>query len=220
LDKERKDTMATPARQIANTANAQLSTGPRSEEGKARSSQNARKHGLTAKELVVASEQRVEFEELLAEFEAEIRPQGPIQQTLFDELVGAAWNLRRIRSLEAELYASAGAASYSELLANDDLQAKLDRLARHKTRIERTFHRSLRELKALQTNVAVALTLPKRITDIIPPLASTIEIAKRTQTLASYRNRHTEVDALISLEVSNDAMKRPRPATREATAQA
>lgn len=208
--------MATPARQIANTANAQLSTGPRTEEGKARSAQNARRHGLTAKELVIAPEQREEFEELLGDFEAEIRPQGPIQETLFDELVAAAWNLRRIRGMEAALYASAGAATYSEVLANDDLQAKLDRLARHKTRIERTFHRSLRELKDLQTNAALAMTLPRRITGTVPPLASNMQIAKRTQTLASYSYRNSELDALISLQVSNNATKRQRPATQSA----
>jgi hypothetical protein len=44
---------ASAARQTANTANAQLSTGPTSPEGKASSSQNARKHGLTASELVI-----------------------------------------------------------------------------------------------------------------------------------------------------------------------
>src|SRR5438105_14656593 len=43
-----------PARQSANAANAQLSTGPRTEEGKARSSQNARSHGLTASHLVIS----------------------------------------------------------------------------------------------------------------------------------------------------------------------
>jgi hypothetical protein len=206
--------MASPARQFANTANAQLSTGPRTEEGKARSAQNARKHGLTAKELVIAPEQREEFEELLADFQAEIRPQGPIQQTLFDELVAAAWNLRRVRSMEANL--CAGASSYMELLANDDLQVKLDRLARHKTRIERTFHRSLRELKALQTNAALAATLPRRLTDTIPPLASTTEIAKRTQNLARHATPDQELDALIRLA----RHKRPPSATHQTAAEA
>ena len=211
--------MSTPARQFANTANAQLSTGPRTEEGRARSAQNARKHGLTAKELVIAPEQREEFEEFLADFQTEVRPQGPIQQTLFDELVAAAWNLRRIRGMETELYASAGTASYTELLANDDLQTKLDRLARHKTRIERTFHRSLRELKELQTNAALAVTLPRRITDTIPPLASTIEIAKRTQTLARHATPDGELAALLPLAQFNNPQKRPHPAACASTPQ-
>jgi len=40
-----------------------------------------------------------------------------------------------------------------------DLQKKLDRLARHKARIERTFHSSLKELEALHTNTVILTTL-------------------------------------------------------------
>ena len=50
------------ARQSANSANASLSTGPRTPEGKARASQNARKHGLTAAQLFIAADDRPEFE--------------------------------------------------------------------------------------------------------------------------------------------------------------
>src|ERR1035438_5174370 len=49
---------ASPARKSANTANAQLSTGPRTPEGKSRSAQNASKHGLTAADLVIGPEDR------------------------------------------------------------------------------------------------------------------------------------------------------------------
>src|ERR1051326_1154333 len=79
--------MASPARQIANISNAQLSTGPRTEEGKNRSSQNARKHGLTAAQLVIAAEDREEFEALHAQLTTEIKPHGALQQLLFNELV-------------------------------------------------------------------------------------------------------------------------------------
>jgi len=174
---------ASAARQIANTANAQLSTGPRTPEGKASSSQNARKHGLTASELVIGPEDSEEFGALLADYQSDVAPQGAIQQTLFDDLVAAAWNLRRIRRMETEL--CAGAATYLDLLNDDDLQTKLDRLARHKSRIERTFHRCLKELKALQTTQAIAALLPADIRESAPPLASTIEIAKRTQAAKS-----------------------------------
>ena len=167
------------ARLAANAANARLSTGPRTSEGKARSAQNARKHGLTAKDLVIGPEDRDEFNEMLAGFQADVAPQGALQQALFDELVASAWNLRRVRRMETEL--CAGPATYLDLLNDDEIQTRLDRLARHKSRQERTFHRSLKELKALQTAAAFRSLIPRDIAETIPPLAATHEIAKRTQ---------------------------------------
>jgi hypothetical protein len=157
------------ARQTANAANAQLSTGPRTPEGKRRSSENARTHGLTAQDLVIGPEDLHEFNDMLAGFQADVAPQGALQQALFDELVSSAWNLRRIRRMEA-----------------DAIQTKLDRLARHKVRIECTFHRSLKELKALQTTAALRSLLPSDAAESVPPLASNKEIAKRTQATARF----------------------------------
>jgi hypothetical protein len=174
--------MSSETRQTANAANALLSTGPRTVEGKARSSQNARTHGLTAAQLVITAEDREEFEELHAQLQTDIRSQGALQQILFDQLVASAWNLRRLRQMEAELTASA--ATYLDILDNPDLTAKLGRLARHQTRIERTFHRSLRELKSLQTDAALAPTLPPVFVHRVQPLPSKTQIAKRTQALA------------------------------------
>ena len=177
------------ASQSANAANAQLSTGPRTPNGKARSSQNARKHGLTAQGLFIGPEDREEFDELLTGLQADIAPQGALQQTLFDELVTSAWNLRRIRVMEAELYSRA--ATCSDLLDDDVLLTKLDRLARHKTRIERTFHRSLKELKALQTNVALRPLIAPQDSEALPLLASSTEIAKRTQDTPPWMLKNT-----------------------------
>jgi hypothetical protein len=174
--------MFSEAQQSANAANARLSTGPRTNEGKARSSQNARTHGLTAAQLVIAAEDREEFDDLQAELQADISPQGALQQILFDQIVASAWNLRRIRRMETELTASAQ--TYLDILNNPELTAKLDRLARHQTRIERTFHRSLRELKSLQTDAALAPTLPPEFMRRVQPLASKTQLAKRTHALA------------------------------------
>ncbi len=137
--------------QIANAANAQLSTGPRTEEGKRQSSQNARTHGLTAQHPVIPHEDRAAFDQLRAQLLAETKPQGTLQQIIFEELVHSAWNLRRVRAMEAELNASAPDALLIDdpHLKADGPTAKLDRLARHHTRIERDFFRALRELKAL-----------------------------------------------------------------------
>jgi hypothetical protein len=163
-----------PARLTSNAANAQHSTGPRTPEGQARSSQNARTHGLTARDLIIAADEREEFNELLNDYQTDVKPKGAIQQTLFDELVAAAWNLRRVRRMEVQLCSDTK-------LEDEQLQNKLDRLARHKTRIERTFHRSLKELKALQTNTVIEATLPHPVRQHTLPLSNAIEISKRTQ---------------------------------------
>lgn len=196
--------MSSPARQIANTANAKRSTGPRTEQGKARSSQNARTHGLAAQELVISAGDRQEFEELRTKLQAEIKPHGPLQDAIFDELVASAWNLRRIRRMENELTASR---SITAMLEDADLTAKLDRIARYHTRIERTFYRSLRELKALQTEAVLTLTLPAYFMRSAPPLASRAQIAKRSQSLALGDLRNGVEDGESGIDAEEQALR-------------
>src|SRR5205807_4062488 len=170
LSREVKNMSISPERLAANAANAQHSTGPRTPEGQARSSQNARTHGLTARDLVIAPDEREEFEELRSDYQTAVQPQDAIQQSEFELLVGAAWNLRRIRRMEVR-------ACSNTTRTAEQLEKELDRLVRYKTCIERTLHRSLKELKALQTNAVIQATLPIRVS----PLSNAIEISKRTQ---------------------------------------
>ncbi len=174
-----------PARLAANAANAQHSTGPRTPEGQARSSQNARTHGLTARDLVIAPDEREEFEELRSDYQTAVQPQDAIQQSVFELLVGAAWNLRRIRRMEVRACSDA-------TLTAEKLEKELDRLVRYKTCIERTFYRSLKELKALQTNVVIQTTLPESVRQNIPPLSNAMQISKRTQPATNHRRPTTD----------------------------
>jgi hypothetical protein len=140
--------MSTSAQQIANTANAQKSTGPITPEGKMRSAMNSHRHGLCAKDIVVGPEESADYESMAVEHFIDLSPRGAVELTLFNEILAAAWQLGRVRRMETE--ACAGKMNYSEILDDEPLQKKLDRLARHHTRIERTFHRCLKTLKALQ----------------------------------------------------------------------
>jgi len=88
--------MLSTAQLAANTANAQLSTGPRTTEGKAISSQNARTHGLTSRDCIVAPEDQPLFQDLLTSLTAEHKPEGATEHVLFNQLVQASWDLRRI----------------------------------------------------------------------------------------------------------------------------
>jgi len=54
--------MASAAQVLANRLNAQKSTGPHTAEGKAAVAQNAVKHGLLAREVVIKGEDPGEFE--------------------------------------------------------------------------------------------------------------------------------------------------------------
>ena len=138
--------MSTTAQIEANQANAQLSTGPRTPEGKTASSANAIKLGLYAKQAVLLTPQdHTEFEALESAYAFELRPYTPVEQTLFSQVVLAAWNIQRANRLEADLADSLGA---DPLLAESKT---LDRIAAARHRAERTFHKSLKELRASQT---------------------------------------------------------------------
>jgi hypothetical protein len=100
--------------------------------------------------------------------------------------------------MESELCASA---AYQDLLANHDLQDQFDHLARHRTRVERTFHRSLKELKALETNAVMHKSLSAPLARM--PRSAT-EIAKRTQCFGA-RQKMTHV---CSRELTRHAQDR------------
>ena len=145
-----------PAKLAANQANAKLSTGPKTGEGKARSASNSLKHGFSAREIVVKPEKRELFDQFFANYLTDLNPQGALETDLFNMIVHAAWNLRRIRTLEAEI-----SQDDVDFLLDEQNEAKLDRLSRYYKRFESTLLRCTRELRTLQTNRAARLLTPE-----------------------------------------------------------
>ena len=97
--------MATQKQIEANRKNARMSTGPRTEAGKAASSANALSHGLTAaRTLVLAEEEPEEFERLRDGIVADLAPLGALQEALAQRIAGLLWRLDRVARLEAELF--------------------------------------------------------------------------------------------------------------------
>ena len=89
-----------PARLAANRQNALQSTGPRSAEGKARSALNALKHGLTAQEVVLASEDANAYEARRADWHEEYAGDDPASCLLVERAVHATWRLDRCARAE------------------------------------------------------------------------------------------------------------------------
>jgi hypothetical protein len=95
--------MATKTQLEANRANAWRSSGPKTPAGKARSSMNAVKHGLTAKTIVIGDEDPAQFDRLRESLEERFKPRSVMERELTERLAGIAWRLRRIPAFEAAI---------------------------------------------------------------------------------------------------------------------
>ncbi|HUQ92641.1 MAG TPA: hypothetical protein VM120_13260 [Bryobacteraceae bacterium] len=124
--------------------NGAQSKGPTTPEGKAHSSQNARKHGLSCACIRVNPEEQPHFDTFYNSLVQELNPAGPIEQHLFEELTHAAWTLEKIRHYRAVL---------SDLLDSEDqpTRDKHDRYARYHSRAQATWFRCYNKLKAVQS---------------------------------------------------------------------
>ena len=92
------------AKLIANRANAQKSTGPRTPEGKARVRLNALKHGILASEAVIrageGAEEAEAFEALLAALKDDLAPARALEELLVEKLAVIVWRWRRVLRYE------------------------------------------------------------------------------------------------------------------------
>ncbi|BCX19363.1 MAG: hypothetical protein KatS3mg117_3045 [Geminicoccaceae bacterium] len=143
-----------PAQIAAARANGARSRGPRTPEGKARSSQNALVHGFAATvHLLTPGEDPAELERLRDTFLTAYAPDRPGRALLVERLVAAAWKLRRAERLEAALHRLAPRAAPGRLDPDPGLPAALTRhaeydlLLRYQSRLEGFLLRALRLLE-------------------------------------------------------------------------
>ena len=144
----------------ANRHNAQLSTGPKTPEGKRRVRWNALKHGLLARSVVVPSRNRFEnrnqFEALLTRLHDELRPVGILEEMLVEKIAVAYWRLRRAVRAEAgeisENLRDSLHYHYQRHSGTLALPSKGDtyKIMRYETTIERQLHKAVEQLQRLQ----------------------------------------------------------------------
>jgi hypothetical protein len=161
----------------ANRANAERSTGPKTEGGKARSRANAWKHGLTAKTLIIVGENANDFDLLRTELMDEHDPQSASECELVERLAGILWRLRRVPFFEAAILDARHASVWvspreceqqEENEDEEDWKASvhfgkafiddarygdaLGKLGRHETTLMNAFTKTLQILLLLQEN--------------------------------------------------------------------
>jgi hypothetical protein len=100
-----------PAQLAANQANAQLSTGPSSPEGKAIAAQNNFRHGLTQTEgdlTFIEGESKDAYTRNLAEFQKEWKPDTATEHDLVQRMATRQWLRRRAFKLQQQFVAPDG----------------------------------------------------------------------------------------------------------------
>jgi hypothetical protein len=156
--------MSTPAQIAANQANSQLSTGPRSEDGKSTSSLNALKSGLTGRTVVLPNEDIAAYERHVKHFFAHYEPVGEEETVLVQRMADTRWRLDRCTRLEYNLYAL-GQVEFAALFPNESPEVRRGLIEAHtfrayqkefrnlniqEARLDRSFARDYARLAELQ----------------------------------------------------------------------
>jgi transcription termination factor NusB len=149
----------------ANRANSQKSTGPRTAEGKKRSSLNGTRHGLTGQVHVLPEEDLIAFNNFTKGIVESLEAHGANELQLGQSYAGYQWRINRIGAIEetiltlglmeenaenlniehAEIH---NATSYAKTFRSQ--AATFDRLSLYNQRLENTAAKVLKQLKEMQ----------------------------------------------------------------------
>jgi hypothetical protein len=126
---------------------ANFSTGPRTDAGKAVSSMNSLKHGLTAKTVVLPGENKADFDRLHEQLMEEHAPAGALETELVAEIAACLWRLQRARRYESKVLET----SSFEVFVSNKLGKGFETLLRYMGAIERQLNRAIVRLRETQT---------------------------------------------------------------------
>jgi len=157
--------MPSPLQYAANRLNAMKSTGPASPKGKVRSSLNALRHGLTARVVVLPSEDMAAYEAFSKEIVDSLDPQTPMERQFAQTVADNQWRINRIRSVEDGMLADAHFEKAGDFDAeHPDIHSTLTasrafrnhsqdfvNLSIYEQRLHRSMKEALRQLDELQT---------------------------------------------------------------------
>jgi len=147
--------MSTTAQFAANQQNAQASTGPKTPEGKAASSQNATKHGLSGAFRVLPGESQDAFDRLVRSYVDELHPNTEGERFLVLQMAQSRWRLERFQRLEAAVVEKMVAESETDDSPDGVIAAAMlartnnafAALQRYAAAAERSYYKAKRELE-------------------------------------------------------------------------
>ena len=152
------DAMSSLRRILSSRANGRRGRGPVTDDGKRRSSQNALRHGLLARCILLENESPEGFEAVLAQHLERLQPADGVEFGLVEEMVASFWRLRRAWALETHMIEKQVAAqstgdpldrmtaAFSDLAASPSLGL----MHRYQTRLHLFYQRALHNLLLLR----------------------------------------------------------------------
>jgi hypothetical protein len=191
-----EETLMTEAQLKARRENAKRSTGPRTIEGRKRSSLNAFRHGLTgqivvhtpmsaqAKPLCAVGEDQQAFKKHCDGIREALAPVGALETDLAQAIAEDRWRLNRARALENAIFALGQTEDVPQDSDNLELDAalaqartwiaharELNLLTIYENRIRRSVEKNTAELRALQAErkAPIAKELPVKSQRSDPP---------------------------------------------------
>jgi hypothetical protein len=227
--------MATNAQINASRTNAQKSTGPKTPEGKARTAQNATKHGLTASATLITGEDPADFQLHREALLADLAPQGALQQLFAERIISLSWRLNRaVRIQDATMDAM-----IEEAVEQFDLDAPfepadmtpqeaqtaigkaindygkttatLERLFLYEHRIEQSLYKALNQLEKLQAAGNHRPQLPKPLERPEKTDADHESHSKRSATRHSERIATCHSERAQSRRAGKESTESPLP---------
>jgi hypothetical protein len=148
----------------ANRANAQHSTGPKTESGKKISSLNALRHNLTGQVTAMTEEDRIAHDKFSAGIIRSLAPEGDLELQFAQRIATDSWRLNRASAIEDNLFAL-GFTDHAEEISTEHPQVHaaltaaktfqanskyLELLTLYEQRLNRGIEKNLAQLQALQ----------------------------------------------------------------------
>jgi hypothetical protein len=157
--------MTSPSQFAANRLNALKSAGPITPEGKARSRMNSLRHGLTARVVVLPTEDMDAYQAFSQEIVDSLDAQTPVERQFAQTIADNQWRINRIRSIEDGMFGLGRYEDAHDLEISDpavrgvmtaarafrDHSKAFVNLSIYEQRLHRTIKEAFRQLKELQT---------------------------------------------------------------------
>ncbi len=175
-------------RALINQQNAQQSTGPRTEEGKERSSLNAVKHNLSGNHLILQNHEYAEHTRMTKAMLADLKPQTEPERQIAQKVIDLNFRLNRITAIENNLLNFDMSANDPQSIDDEGIARmfaqtrawkkdahSFEILGRYEARLSRQLLQYQKEFERLQTvrkAEATAAAQTKETAPVKPDLAS------------------------------------------------